>query len=284
MGQGVSQPLDLHDPSTPNSLPSDLGPATEHPIDIPDMNTTSPNALPEATDVSTIVSSTPNDEALNTSDELQQTYDTSEENQLHWDLRPSRGPKRSTAIAWYDHDETGDFDPREEAKRLRPPRKKTKISSREKCDENGQDIAEFDMDLEPKVPPSLTVRLDFKSSSGNSAFSQLCADLKAQVKLTCDDFAEGYQLRKRKGPAEDGPLDVPGTGVITLSNSAFGLPDDLSNHPAARGCYTCLAMGVNCSLLENEHKYPCDECEENGDDCQLVTVSISRLYMVVSNF
>lgn len=50
----------------------------------------------------------------------------------------------------------------------------------------------------------------------------------------------------------------------------LGEVDDLTGHPVARGCKVCREhREQKCSLIE-EGVYPCLECTENGDKCELI--------------
>ena len=45
--------------------------------------------------------------------------------------------------------------------------------------------------------------------------------------------------------------------------------DDLTGHPAARGCKQCRRLEQACSMVKGG-KYPCEECIEDGGECQLI--------------
>jgi hypothetical protein len=45
--------------------------------------------------------------------------------------------------------------------------------------------------------------------------------------------------------------------------------EDLTGHPAARGCKSCRELGSDCSMVEGG-TYPCEECSQEGLDCQLI--------------
>ena len=208
---------------------------------------------------------------LHTSDETQDATNTTEEQALYKrELRPIRGIAPCT---WIDLDTTGDFDPDEEARKARSRRKKTKTSHREYHDRSGEKHAdEPAIEPEDELPPSPAFRIRFSSSTGKVAFSDLCAKLDSQVKPSCDNCTAGYQLRKRKRISEEpfsGVLGTQATGVRVIASEQ---PSDFTNHPVARGCFDCLAIASRCSLLDNEHSWPCEECKINDNDCQLVKV------------
>ena len=211
------------------------------------------------------------DTDLRPSDDTQDAADTTGEQAFYKrELRPTRGTAPCTYI---DADTTGDFDPLEEARKARPKRKKAKLSHRGKHDWNGEEntdepAIEFGLELPP--PPPLCLR--FNSPAGKNAFSKLCEKLEREVKPSHDKWTAGYQLRKRKSISEgpfSGALTVQSTGVRVIASEQTS---DFTNHPVARGCFDCLAHGVRCSLLDDEHSWPCEECVINDNDCQLVKV------------
>jgi hypothetical protein len=51
----------------------------------------------------------------------------------------------------------------------------------------------------------------------------------------------------------------------------FGEEVDLRNHPVARGCRSCRALCLDCSLMTDEYTWPCDNCVQDECDCELIT-------------
>jgi hypothetical protein len=212
------------------------------------------------------------------SDETQQLSDTFEQHPQQpsnkYDLRPGREPKRNLIITWVDGDLTGDFDPREETRQNSSRRKRARHSHRKKINFNpNQHATATGLDTSLLEQPTSCLRLTFSTSSGKARFSELDSKLEQQVKPARDNFTAGYQLRKRDGTGEGSSLkaiDSTPTDLRVISSEPLC---DYSNHPVARGCLTCLAMGRECSLLKNEHSWPCDDCEEEENDCELVEVS-----------
>lgn len=188
------------------------------------------------------------------------------------ELRPMREPKRSLPNTWVDADTTGDFDPLEEARQARAHRKRAKLSTRKKFDWNaGDHTNKADANRRPVAKTRPILRITFRTSSGKAAFAELCAKAEQKVEQSCDYSSTGYHLRKRGGEDDGSDTnDLYATGVRVSASEA---PLDLKNQPAGRGCLTCLAGAQRCSLLDNEHSWPCDDCKEAGDDCQLIQVS-----------
>lgn len=212
---------------------------------------------------------------LNTSDDTQLPSDTFEQQVFYKrELRPLREPKRTAPNTWVDADTTGDFDPHEEARQARVRRKKAKLSHRKKIDWISEGHAhDADNDVNLTAQPRLPLRLSFNTSSGKSAFNELDAKFQREVKPARDHFTAGYQLRKRDITGEGANLGIIGAKVAGVRLVGSEQPCDYSNHPVARGCVACLMLVRECSLLRNEHAWPCDECEDDDNDCQLVQVS-----------
>jgi hypothetical protein len=211
------------------------------------------------------------------SDETQETANTIEDPIFFKrKLRPTRGTAPCT---WIDADETGDFDPLEDARKARPRRKKAKLSHQGKNDSTDEDHThEPAIESERELPPPPPLCIRFNSPAGKVAFSELCAKLEREVKPSHDNWTAGYQLRKRKSLSEGLFLDaltVQSTGVRVIASEQLS---DFTNHPVARGCFNCLAIGARCSLLDDEHSWPCEECVINDNDCHLVKVRRSLVF------
>jgi hypothetical protein len=241
--------------------------------------------LPSETVDTTDYSTADNAIQQDTSDDTNPLSDTFEQQQQEpfykRELRPMREPKRSLPNTWVDADTTGDFDPNEEARQARERRKKAKLSQRKKFDWNaGENTRESDNNRRPAAKTRPILCITFRTSSGKAAFAERCAKYEREAEEAYAISLAGYSLRKR-GDTDDGrDIDCANaTGVVRASASEA--PLDLKNQPAGRGCLTCLAGAQRCSLLDNEHSWPCDDCEESGDDCQLIQVSGSPFQSTV---
>jgi hypothetical protein len=222
----------------------------------------------EASRMDTPASDISDDDAnLRPSKETQDANTTEEQISYKRALRPTR---RTAPSTWIDADTTGDFDPHEEARKARPRRKKAKLSHRGSHGSNREEHTdEQAIEFEPELPPPPTLCLRFNSSAWKIKFSELCAKPERKVKPSHDNLIAGHQLRKRKSISEG----LSSSAITGQSPGVRELPSsDFTNHPVARGCFDCLAIGARCSLLDNEHSWPCEECVINNNDCQLVTV------------
>jgi len=305
MGQELSQPLSPHAPElspfssqpphtssliydkTTNDMSDiDLGGPNMDDINMAESQcgcTASPNERSSTTDLpaetvdTTDYSAADNIVEQETSDDTNPLSDTFEQ-QLSYkrELRPMREPKRSLPNTWVDADTTGDFDPHEEARQARARRKRAKLSTRKKFDWNaGEPTNESDANRRAAAKTRPILRITFNTSSGKAAFAELCAKAEQKAEQSCEYSLTGYHLRKRGG--EDDGSDTNDSYATGVRVSASEAPLDFKNQPAGRGCLTCLAGAQRCSLLDNEHSWPCDDCNDGEDDCQLIQVSAPSL-------
>jgi hypothetical protein len=236
-----------------------------------DMRSTEPELLSDGVDSNNNDDYTSNATDLNDSDDPQPSSDTHERQPFRkWDLRPGRESKRIAPNTWVDADSTGDFDPLEEGRWARSRRKRTKLPHRKKNDWNSEDNINDPTVVAEEPTPVLS--LSFSSSLGRTAFSELCSKLEQEAQSTFDHFTTGYQLRKRDSVGGSGGFEamIATTGLRVIASEPLC---DYSNHPVGRGCVGCLSLGQKCSLLDNEHAWPCDECDADKNDCQMVQVN-----------
>lgn len=187
----------------------------------------------------------------------------------------SGGLKRSFPSTWIDHDASGDYDPDAEARRLRAPKKRPRPLHREQLDWYGDTLNRADsaIGFKPIVAPRPPVRLVFTDPTAQRRLSEICTSAKVKSAAARDDFVEGYRLRKHKQAAGEQLTELG-----EEQSSAPSLPNDLTGHPCARGCKPCLRMGVECSLLLDEHYWPCEGCRgDESEVCELVVPPAKKL-------
>lgn len=172
---------------------------------------------------------------------------------------------------WIDEDDTGDFDPSEElrAARLRRARLKLRVQGYKtpRVNATGEGNAVNEATL--KATPTLLVKLSFSSESGKTRFEEhvtISTVKSAAVPLLSEN---GYSLRTR----DPGPVFGYNDSDTQDRIRQLLAPDlcrEPTGHPAARGCWGCIVIGQECSLLEHELSWPCEACSETGEDCALV--------------
>ncbi|TKA83215.1 hypothetical protein B0A55_00662 [Friedmanniomyces simplex] len=183
-------------------------------------------------------------------------------------LRPqTRATNQGFLCTWIDQDDTGDFDPGEEQRRVRAQRCKVRLRQRQgyaTALEDGDDILLSDETL-PSEIPTLITELRIASEAGKAALRNCLSKRPAQKQLSHDAFSDGYHLRTRTIPKS----------FLNNERRKDKQEDDLSNdltgHPAARGCWACLKLGLHCPLLDDEHAWPCHTCSDDDTECDLVT-------------
>jgi hypothetical protein len=93
-----------------------------------------------------------------------------------------------------------------------------------------------------------------------------------------DNWPDGHSIIDPEDAAEREELlaffrkDSP-TPVCNLHISdPAGEYDDLTGHPAIRGCKKCRSVGNNCTMVE-DGEYPCQECVGNNIECDALLES-----------
>ena len=196
-----------------------------------------------------------------------------------YQLRPQNCKlKPAFARTWIDTDETGNYGDRkhsEDLRRARLRRNRAKIQQRDNDRCKADDSAENEADNEgaPEVIPKLMVILGFRSEAGGARYRELILDQLSKNKGQSDENAEGYQLRRRSAAVNQRYY-----GDCNLDKSRFApdLPEDLTGHPLARGCWECLGLGIKCPLLDDERAWPCKMCLDDDHDCDLVTPPVLK--------
>lgn len=205
-------------------------------------------------------------------DEERDLEDYVGDGQTKYELRPAaRELKHTFSRTWIDDDKTGLYDPVAEQRKLRqrPKRKNYPLKAFTPWDMNESDEeCEPRKERAPKEGPSLGVTLSFKSEAGRAAYENhvrsLPADLEPSEELYCE-----RRLRRR-----DSGVDFSHSlrGRTSRKKSLpDGLPEDLTGHPVARGCWQCLTIGIRCPLLDDERAWPCSTCLDDDDQCELIT-------------
>lgn len=112
--------------------------------------------------------------------------------------------------------------------------------------------------------------LDDQSSSSSSQDPTFWSHsaYSSSSSLLADDF-EPYAFRHSggSGRADRSRIDIDDD--TDLSNITLG-------HPAARGCVPCLKLRLPCTLLDEGATYPCQDCIEDGYECELVIDPLTK--------
>ena len=189
-------------------------------------------------------------------------------------LRPqTRATNQSFTCTWIDQDDTGDFDPSEEQRKVRAERTKVRLRQRQgfSTASGDEDKAVHSDETSVRERARLTVKLKILSEAGKAGLQGCLKKLPTGNEHSQDDDFDacGYQFRSNTKPKSVRHRE---RAEHRKTEPGVDLPDDLTGYPAARGCRACLDLGIHCPLLDDEHAWPCHTCNEDDTECELVTV------------
>lgn len=197
------------------------------------------------------------------------------EAQSKYELRRKvRDAKNVFTRTWIDDDKTGLYDPVEEQRRLRQrPRRPSALLKHGNfkpwdLDEDSDVGSEPRAELAPRTTPKIEVAVKFRSEAGRAKFREHVNSLPARSEPSEELFCE-HRLRRRDS----------GVGFSHYQSAKShhrprlldDLPDDLTGHPSARGCWGCVTIGIRCPLLDDDRVWPCKTCVEVENECELIT-------------
>ncbi|GAB7362572.1 hypothetical protein MBLNU230_g2888t1 [Neophaeotheca triangularis] len=183
---------------------------------------------------------------------------------LRSNARYSQPGKYTTYV---DKDTTGDYDPEVERRgmlrRRRTNKSQTNNSARK--DANVDSTSHKREAFLP--PPELIVTLRLCTPAAKAELAACLIRSTASTSKTTEECYKGYGLRNR----------VRNTTIEEQDNSSDLLPEDLTGHPVARGCYACASLALTCPLLnQSELTWPCETCEKDGNECQLLVEPVEK--------
>ncbi|KAF2229143.1 hypothetical protein EV356DRAFT_21139 [Viridothelium virens] len=202
-----------------------------------------------------------------------------------YDLRPGpREDPENVWTTWHDEDESGNYDPnakvpeRQVVKRKRVreevfqeiksleegPEKRAKINSLLVARQEGQSY------VVSLAFPSSRAKKELRRYRGQDnwpeeSWNHLALPdpdrISDEEKPTFLNTSGSYKLRSHY---KDDPSLLP-------FREASPIKEDLTGHPAARGCVACYKLGDTCSLLKEPRQYPCELCKADDLVCDLIT-------------
>lgn len=189
-------------------------------------------------------------------------------------LRPQTRELKGFTRTWIDRDDSGNYGekvPNDELRKARRRQNHVKFQLRPESDPkyDETDGGGVNDQNERRAIPTLLISLAFKSEDGKAKYKSIIKSRPKEIKYQYDDENyNGYRLRKRGSSASTGYYSE-----CNLDKSQFDpeLPNDLTGHPVARGCWECLGLGIRCPLLDDERAWPCTTCIEDEHVCNLVT-------------
>ncbi|KAF9698163.1 hypothetical protein EKO04_003476 [Ascochyta lentis] len=165
---------------------------------------------------------------------------------------------RKKAFTYIDTDKSGNWDPEQEAKERAVKQVRARAANREK--KEGREKKS-----KPSRPKEYTmkciVKLPFEAfgnvrnaTNDEQHWPEDWSEIDSGQERELEEYREAYRIntpdRRLQLPLEDPAAEV----------------DDLTGHPAARGCKECRKLAQNCSMIKGG-EYPCMECIEDGNEC-----------------
>ncbi|MCJ1297426.1 hypothetical protein MMC08_000212, partial [Hypocenomyce scalaris] len=202
---------------------------------------------------------------------------------------------------WVDQDKSGDYDP--DSKKIQPvvtPRrkreplakhgeqyertkpKKPRTNTWQFGRRNGQTFPftfKFNSDAGQALLEELSVAPDnwlsqpsYNEDSDPSSSWWSASGESFQTENTSYS-SQPYSLRKQPRSHLGGPSHRFGDHA---SQNIPGLDEVTLGHPAARGCKGCLELRIPCTLLKEGYTYPCEDCVEDGMECELILPPLKK--------
>lgn len=219
-----------------------------------------------------------------------------------YDLRDREKGPMTTHL---DYDQSGNYDPAEEGKKVKRPesdeaksrKRRSGQSVQEDLDENGQPRPKkpkpLSLSYARHVGASLVYTIRFKSDAGrqllgryygrdnwpDESWNVLSDEYIAQnvVEDEGGDDDADFSGRKRKllrPRKRHVRYHSPCDNDLHPIADPLGKESDLRHHPAARGCVKCRAEGKRCSLLKSGNTWPCKGCIEAFGDADVVNCDL----------
>ncbi|KAF1938120.1 hypothetical protein EJ02DRAFT_32670 [Clathrospora elynae] len=184
------------------------------------------------------------------------------EDQPAYELR--QNIERNKTSTYIDQDQSGNFDPAEEAKQNALKLNKARAAKAAKSTNQSKKGKQR---ASKETVMKCIVRLRFEAFGNVRNYTndeQNWPDDWSEIDSDTDRELQEYRnffRRNTPGIEMQMPIDDPG-----------GELDDLTGYPAARGCQSCRKFGMYCSMIENG-TYPCQQCTEEGDECEPIIPS-----------
>ena len=198
-----------------------------------------------------------------------------------YELRPGpRSDPENVWTSWQDVDESGNYDPTAKL-RKRPVTKKRKSGEKTITALEERPFKKAKIVSPPvarREGHAFVVTLSFDSPYVLSQFQQYQGQdnwpEKPYNKLALPD-PERFNGEEYFGLLEDsGSYKLRSRynadPLFCTFHRSSPIDQDLTGHPAARGCVACYKIGETCSLLKSPLEYPCESCKGECD-CELIT-------------
>jgi hypothetical protein len=182
-------------------------------------------------------------------------FSPDEDNGWNYDLR--QNIDRTVKSTWMDQDQTADYDPTEENRKkmaelnkAKARKKKAKQGPAPKKKKIGK-VKKFIVKL-PFNAIGNVLQVTDEQDNWPDDWSE----------LDSEEEAENREREQRQKLALQKPRFKPQEPIVDPK----GEFNDLTGHPAARGCVFCRTIGLKCSMVE-DGQWPCNGCSHEGHFC-----------------
>ncbi|KAF3052730.1 hypothetical protein E8E11_010198 [Didymella keratinophila] len=174
---------------------------------------------------------------------------------------------RQKTVTHIDTDKSGNFDPEQEARQRAAKLVRAKAAKKEKKEARKKKRKND----EPRdYVMKCIVKLPLK------AFGNV-RNITDDAQNWPDDWSEidSEQERKLEEYRSSFRANAPDRGLQLRFKDPADEVDDLTGHPAARGCKQCRKLGQQCWMTK-DGEYPCGECVEDVNECQPIQQPIVK--------
>ncbi|KAF2624179.1 hypothetical protein BU25DRAFT_374521 [Macroventuria anomochaeta] len=184
----------------------------------------------------------------------------------HYELRQNINHKK--ALTHVDTDKSGNWDPEQEAKEKAAKLVRAKATKREKKKKKKKKKDKSDTFRDYTMKCIVKLPFDAFGNVRNITNDQQnwpedWSDIDSEQERELEEHREAYRH------------NTPDRGLQLPLEDPAGEVDDLTGHPAARGCKQCRKLEQACSIVKGG-KYPCEECVEDGGECQPIREPIAK--------
>jgi hypothetical protein len=207
-------------------------------------------------------------------------------------LRPGVRHRNTCFVTWWDADDSGNYDPALEGKQSNG--RKIIRSAPYQSTHRKELTSETHPDNKRRIEQSglasrqrgcaftLTFPYTALGTKGQALVNDipdhwpekyhntLSEEYIAQQFAEMTEVAQNYPYMLRSRTNSNGSNETSNRKNDDCVNDSAGIEEDLTNHPAARGCVACRRLSMRCPLLDTETAWPCRTCLEDGCDCELI--------------
>ncbi|KAF2016906.1 hypothetical protein BU24DRAFT_140503 [Aaosphaeria arxii CBS 175.79] len=163
---------------------------------------------------------------------------------------------RAVASTWVDIDQSGTYDPEAERELARIKKMKMRAAAKKR---NAAAVKPEKFIVVLQFPTRITTVLNLVDGEENwpDGWSEVDSE---------EERVREERRAARKSLAKKQPKRIRDPANIV---------DDLTGHPAARGCTECRKAGEDCSLVHGQ-TWPCQICKEQDIECNLIIPPVEK--------